>query len=264
MTKYTTYNQKKVAYSTFGQGFPLVFVHGFCEDRSMWLDFITAFSNYKIILVDVGGFGESEQPEEATISTMAAQVEAVLKAEQAEKCIFIGHSMGGYIAAAFAEKYPNYLQGLTMFHTHPFADVASKKRVRDKGIRFIQKYGVASFVTPLIPKLFGGNQSQELESTVSELIEKAKKYTPEAIIGGLLAMKNRPDHSPILTNIDCPVQFIIGKLDGAVTWEQSLKQTTLPNIAMIQILNEVGHMGMFEATEATQKMVLGFVEFCSS
>ncbi len=76
-------------------------------------------------------------------------------------------------------------------------------------------------------------------------------------------MKNRPDRASVLENINCPVLFIIGKLDGAVSWEQSMAQTSLPSVADIQILAEVGHCGMFEAPESTQNMIADFVDFIS-
>lgn len=263
MTNFTTLNDRKIAYARLGKGFPLVFVHGFCEDRSMWNEFTKPFQDkYSVITVDIGGFGASEQPEIASIQAMATQVEAVLQVEKIDRCILIGHSMGGYTAMAFAEYFPEYLEGIVMFHTHPFSDTPDKKKVRDKGVEFIQTYGVEKFVTPLVPILFGDNRKLEIRHIINGLIATSKNYSSEAIIGGLIAMKNRPDRSPILEKINCPVQFIIGRLDGAVSWEQSMKQTNIPNISDIQILDDVGHMGMYEAAELTQKMIIDFADFC--
>lgn len=260
---FTVHRNKKIAYSRSGSGFPLVFIHGFCEDRSMWNDFTIPFlKQYSIITIDVGGFGHSELPETASIQAMAEQVEAVLQTENIQECVLIGHSMGGYIATAFAEFYPQYLKGIVMFHTHPFADTVEKKDIRDKGKAFIEEYGVEKFVTPLIPRLFSNHYRDELRPIIHQLIETAQNYSSEAVIGGLVAMKNRPNRAAILEKTTFPVQFIIGKLDSAVTWEQSLQQTSLPNISDIQVLNDVGHMGMFEATEQTQQMILGFISFC--
>jgi pimeloyl-ACP methyl ester carboxylesterase len=77
-------------------------------------------------------------------------------------------------------------------------------------------------------------------------------------------MKNRPDRSDVLRQIPCPVLFIIGKLDGAIPWENSMAQTHLPAVADIHILEKVGHMGMFEATKQTQGIVRQFVQFCQN
>ncbi len=165
MTKYAFFDGKKVAYATIGQGLPLVFVHGFCEDRSIWSSFITPFiENHQVVTIDIGGFGESQTPETASIATMAEQVFVVLEQEKnIEMYFYMLHSMGGYAAMAFAEKYADYLEGVVMFHTHPFEDVAEKKTVRDKGVQFIKTYGVSHFVTPLIPKLFGDAKRETLK-----------------------------------------------------------------------------------------------------
>lgn len=263
MTKHIIFQGKKVAYSDIGNGFPLIFVHGFCEDRSMWEDFTRPFvEKYRIVTVDIGGFGESETPEEASISAMANQINAVLETEQIEKCMMIGHSMGGYAALAFAAFFSQKLAGLTMFHTHPFADSDTKKANRNKAMAFLKEHGVAKFVTPLLPQLFAPIAKIEYKHIIQDLIYKAREYDLKAISNGVKAMKNRPDRSEILEKIDCPVQFIIGKLDGAVSLDQSLKQTSLPKVADIRIFEELGHMGMFTAKVETQQALDDFVKFC--
>ena len=263
MTKYAIYQGKKVAYSITGNGFPLVFVHGFCEDRSMWDDFIMLFSlKYTVITVDVGGFGESELPNNLSISTMAMQINTVLEIENIERCIMIGHSMGGYIALAFAELFDGKLVGLTMFHTHPFADTETKKVNRNRGLAFLKQHGVSKFVTPLLPQLFSPIAKVDYKHIIQNLIYKARTYELETVYTALAAIKNRPDRSHVLTQINCPVQFIIGKLDGAVSFDQSLQQAYLPKVADIQIFNDIGHMGMFTSKDDMQKVLKGFVAFC--
>ena len=258
-------DNKKIAYSISGDGFSLVFVHGFCEDRSMWEGFSHFFlTQYQVITIDIGGFGASELPNEPTIEVMADQINAVLNTENIKECILIGHSMGGYIGAAFAEKYEIRLAGLVMFHTHPYADTSHKKENRDKGIQFLQKYGSNRYVTALIPQLFTSKFRINHRHVIDNLIYKARTYSLETIIFGLNAMKNRPDRSSIIEELNCPVQFIIGKLDAAIPWKQSIRQTILPNIGSIQILENIGHQGIFEAKEETQNMIAKFVDFCLS
>lgn len=253
---------KKIAYSIFGKGFPLVFIHGFCEDRSMWNEFIKPLiHDYQIITIDIGGFGASELPIEPTIRAMAKQVNAVLENEKINKCLLVGHSMGGYIAMDFAELFGEKLIGLIMFHTHPFGDTAIKKRNRDKGILFLNKYGSDKYVTGLIPQLFSPEARVTHKNTLERLIEQAKTYSKEAIISGLIAMRDRPNQGQILEKTTYPVQFIIGKQDSAINWSQSMKQTHLPNVVSIHILENVGHLGMFEAKSVTQNLISSFVSF---
>jgi pimeloyl-ACP methyl ester carboxylesterase len=257
----TIFKNKKIAYSIFGKGFPLVFVHGFCEDRSMWNQFIKPFiDDYQVITIDIGGFGASELPIESSIAAMAKQVNAVLEAEKINQCLLVGHSMGGYIAMDFAELFGDKLVGLTMFHTHPFGDTAKKKRNRNKGILFLNKYGASRYVTGLIPLLFSAEARVTHKITLEQLIIQAKTYSKETIISALIAMRDRQNQSQTLAKMTCPVQFIIGKEDTAIDWSQSMKQTHLPNVASIDILKNVGHLGMFESKSVTQKLINAFLE----
>ena len=265
MTHFTIHDNTKIAYSVLGKGFPIVFIHGFCEDRSMWNDFIQPFSKkYQVITIDIGGFGETELATSVTIEGMAEQINAVLVTEKIEKCVFVGHSMGGYVGTAFAELFTKKLEGLCLFHTHPFGDTPAKKINRDRGVKFIERYGIEKYITAMLSMLFPSDYKLAFETVVQKLIIAACKSNVDTIINGLMAMKNRKNSSTILTKINCPVQFIIGKQDAVITWQQSLKQTSLPNIADIRIFEDVGHMGMFEATERTQQAVLEFVLMCAS
>ena len=265
MTHFTRYNDRKIAYSVFGNVFPIVFVHGFCEDRSIWNEFIEPFiKKYKVITVDIGGFGETELPKACTIETMSAQVNAVLIVEKIEQCILIGHSMGGYVGYSFVEQFGEKLQGLCIFHSHPFGDTPKKKVDRDRGIKFIKRYGSEKYVTSMLLALFSFDHGERFKMIVQKLILKACKYSEKAIINGLVAMKNRKNSANILEQTNCPVQFIIGKKDVAISWDDSLKQTSLPNIANIRIFEKVGHMGMFEAKEQTQQAILEFILKCKA
>jgi pimeloyl-ACP methyl ester carboxylesterase len=263
MNLLTYFNHKKIAYSKLGDGFPVVFIHGFCETRSMWADFVRPFvSQYQIITIDIGGFGQSELPEIASIDAMAEQVNAVLEAEKIEKCVIVGHSMGGYTALAFAKLFGHKLQGLCMFHTHPFGDTLDKQIHRDKAIEFVQTHGSEKYVASMIPMLFAPHSTNQHKAVIQNLLDAVRSEDPKTIIHGLVAMKNRRNDAAVLENINCPVQFIIGKLDVSVSWEQSLRQASLPKIADIQIFETIGHMGMFEATEQSQQVLLSFFDFC--
>lgn len=253
---------KKLAFTKQGKGkTPIVFIHGFCEDHRMWDEFIEPLNNRLIIRIDLPGFGQSAIQNEHSISNMAQSVNAVLTHLKIPKCIMVGHSMGGYVSLEFAKNHPEKLSGLCMFHTHPFADSDEKKNQRTREIKFIQKHGHILYVRQLIPKLFAYDFSKGYPFEVNKLIYNASKFQSEGIISALEAMKDRSDNSDVLTNIKCPVQFIIGKKDIAVNLEQSMAQTHLPDVADIQVFSDVGHMGMFEAKSRTVKVFKRFLKF---
>ncbi|RMG85516.1 MAG: alpha/beta hydrolase [Bacteroidetes bacterium] len=238
----------------------LIFIHGFCEDSRMWDDFATAFRAPNV-RVDLPGFGGSEVPDVHTIEYMAEAVGAILDHLRIEKCLVVGHSMGGYVSLELARHHPEKMAGLCLFHSHPFADDSDKKQSRDKGIEFIRNHGHVLYVRQLIPKLFAFDFNKGYPFAVNKLIYNATQLAPEGIIAALEAMRDRPDRADVLRNLPCPVQFIIGKKDAAVPYETSLRQTLLPDLSDIRIFADIGHMGMFEATARTTLALDQFRDF---
>ncbi|MFT4972857.1 MAG: pimeloyl-ACP methyl ester carboxylesterase [Saprospiraceae bacterium] len=254
-----TFQNKKIGFSVQGKGRPLVLLHGFCEDSRMWDDFLTLFTRRKIVRIDLPGFGESEIQDEPSIEGMATSVKAVLDHLKIDKCVLIGHSMGGYVSLEFAKKYEEQLLGLGMFHSHPYEDSEEKKKDRSKSIDFINRNGHIHYIKQVIPSLFAFDFSKGYQFEVNKMLYNAAQYSPEGIISALEAMQRRADNSAVLEAIDCPVLFIIGKEDTALPMKESLNQTALPNIADIHILPSIGHMGMFEAKRKTAKIIKNFL-----
>ena len=260
--KSITFNKKKLSYKKKGKGLPLIFLHGFGEDSRVWDEFVEKFvEDYKVIRIDLPGFGQSDAGEDMTISKMANGVHAVLEKLEVKQCVLIGHSMGGYVSLAFAERHENMLLGLGMFHSQPFADTEEKKKGRQKGIDFIRKYGHSLYIKQLIPALFAKSFANDNQVLIERLTFQANQYESEGIIGGLEAMKNRPDRSEGLKKIKCPVLFIVGKEDQAIPEQNSLEQVHLPDVASIHILPKVGHMGMYEAKKKCTKIIKDFISF---
>ena len=263
--KFLKYKDKKIAYQIDGKGFPVVLLHGFCEDSSMWDEFIEDLvGQYQIIRIDNPGFGKTDVWERITVEEIASIVKYVLDELEIKKCILIGHSMGGYIALAFAEKYQHYLNGLGLFHSHPMADTAAKKLDRQKSIDFINRNGHAIYVKQLIPKFFAPNAAQVSSRLVDKLIVKASQYNVKGITAALETMKNRKEKTHVLKELDCPALFIIGGKDNLIPSKASIDQTHLPEIASIHILAEIGHMAMFEDRKTSVKIIKEFIEFCHS
>ncbi|PSR11481.1 MAG: alpha/beta hydrolase [Bacteroidetes bacterium] len=253
-----------VAYQVEGKGFPVVLLHGFCEDSRVWEDFKQDLleENFRVVTVDLPGFGRSAPVAHPSIRYYAEAVLAVLTERKLEEMVVIGHSMGGYTALALAELAPKRLRGLGLFHSQPYADAPDKKDARQKQIKFIEQQGHQHYVKQLIPKLFALPFSQSNPFDLDKLIHRAARFSPAGIIGGLQAMTNRPDRSEVLKTMACPVLFIVGAEDEAVPPAASRDQLALPAVASIHILPKVAHMGMLEATRATQLIVRQFVVFC--
>lgn len=258
------YQNKQIHYQVSGAGQPVVLLHGYCEDRQMWDHFIPLLPAAKYITIDLPGFGSSEVVPNISIADMAEVVMTVLKELNIDKIILIGHSMGGYISLAFAEKFPETLIGLSLFHTHPYADSELQKTSRNKGINFLQRNGVAHYAKQLIPKLFPAGFIRFNNFLVNNLIHRASRYPVEGLIYGLEAMRDRPDRCEVLTTLNCPVHFVIGKKDTTIDEKRALEQTTLADNSLIHILPDVGHMGIFERPKKTASMLGEFIKYCQN
>ncbi|MCB0634588.1 MAG: alpha/beta hydrolase [Saprospiraceae bacterium] len=262
--KHIKFEEHRVYYNSKGKGPAVVLLHGFCEDSRLWEDFKNDLieEKYRVICVDLPGFGQSEVMEHISMAGMAEAVAAVVKGLKLEEIILIGHSMGGYVALAFAERYPELLSGLGLFHSQAREDSDEKKAARQKSVDFILRQGSALYVKQTIPSLFAPKFINSNTFLIEKLTFRASRYEPAGIVTALIGMKDRPDRSEVLRQIKCPVLFIIGKLDTLIPEESSLEQTHLPKVADIHILDKVGHMGMFEAVKQTQSIVRQFANFC--
>lgn len=257
------FKSSEIFYELKGEGEAvLLLLHGFCEDSRIWDDFKQPFLHeYRVLTLDLPGFGQSTIAEAFSIQDMAEVVKAVLDEVRVEKCLFVGHSMGGYVALAFAERHVSHLNGLGLFHSHAYADTEEKKAARTKSAEFVERNGVPPFVAQIIPSLFPKDFPQSQAALVADLVNKAEQYPSMGITNSLLAMRDRPDRSGVLEAIPVPVLFVLGKLDEAIPYEASIRQTVLPSRASIHLLEDVAHMGQFEAMEETQHVVQHFLEF---
>ena len=258
------YKEKTIAYKKSGEGTAVVLLHGFGEDSSIWDAQIDALKNIcKLIVPDLPGSGQSAMlgEDEANISLdeLADAVYALLQHEQADSCILLGHSMGGYIALAFAEKYPAALLGLGLVHSTAFADSEEKKTNRRKGIDHIKAYGGFSFLKNAIPNLFGAAYKRDHADKIDLLIGQSKQFADAALVQYYVAMMNRPDRTVVLQQSRVPVLFIAGNEDVAAPLEDLLHQVHLPAMSHIHILEGIGHMGMWEATEAINRHLVEYI-----
>jgi len=240
----------------------LVFLHGFCESKAIWQEFMRPLQHkFRTIALDLPGFGENTTAISSyTMESMADYVCQQLDALGVRKCIMVGHSMGGYVAMAFAEQHASRLSGLCLFHSSALPDTEEKKENRNKTIDFVEKHGVATFINSFVEPLFyNGNRDKNRKDI--EMLKEVGSQTPQAsVTGGLAAMRDRPDRSAILQAATFPVLFIFGKDDGAVPLDKALAQCHLPDNSMVYFLGQTGHMGMFEKSYETRKALEKFAE----
>lgn len=255
-----TYNPAAI-FDSGGNNKPLVFLHGFCENKEIWHAFTKPLEQeYRVVLLDLPGHGSNTAPHEKySMNNNADFVRDALQSLHINQCVLIGHSMGGYTAMAMAEKYPELLLGVVMFHSSALPDTEEKKENRNKTIDFIRRNGVEKFMDTFVAPLFYEGNRQSQQAAIQQLTQTGKQIALEAIIGTLEAMRDRPDRTSVLAAVDFPFLFIAGKQDAAVTLEQTLQQCHLPKISSTLFLDRTGHMGMFERPQETLAALRGFV-----
>ncbi len=251
-----------IYYRVLGAGKPVMLVHGFAEDSDVWKYQAAALSPfYRLIIPDLPGSGRSAfEAGNDSMEKIAAQLKAILDHEKVDETIMIGHSMGGYITLAFAALYPERLLAFGLFHSTAYPDSDEKKAVRQRGIEFIRTHGSKAFLGQSIPNLFSENYRTTNSGTVQAMVTQYEDFEPAALIQYYELMIARKDRTDVLKTFIKPVLFIIGKYDTAVPAEQVLQQCHLPQISYIHFLENSGHMGMWEETEAANEALKTFLD----
>jgi len=239
----------------------IILLHGFTESLDIWDDFSAELSvDFKIICIDLPGHGSSGCIGDAhTMELMADVVKTVLDKEKVNEGVLIGHSMGGYVTLAFAEKYRAFMKGLGLFHSSALPDTPEGKINRAKANEAIEK-NHSGFIMSFIPDLFAPEKRKSLENEINVLIAKASEMSKESIIASQRGMMERGDKREVLKNAEYPVLFIAGKQDTRIPFEKVLEQIVLPKDTMAILLHDIAHMGYLEARDKTIYAIKCFVE----
>ena len=237
-----------------GTGPVVLLLHGFAEDGTTWDNLAGPLSAHCRLIIP-------NLPASSSIEDLAATIASLLDHLGIDKCIMIGHSMGGYITLAFAEKYPDRLTAFGLFHSTAYPDNEEKKAVRRKSIDFIRKNGSDLFIRQSTPALFGQYTHQHHPELIDAMIDRYINFSPDTLIAWYQAMITRPDRTAVLREFYSPVLFIIGEEDTIVPLQSSLEQSHLPAVSHIHLVKNTGHEGMHEAPETCIDIIKDFINF---
>jgi len=306
--KVFTYQNKKIIYHTYGNGNPVMLIHGFGETHEVWNNPVSFLKDkFSLIVPELPGSGsdiiddmsmegmaevmkeilyKEASPELHSQPSSALSAESVASkggaldsdnlvspiekttskipgsknppSEGREACI-IGHSMGGYILLALAEKYPELISALGLFHSTAYADSEEKKATRQKGIEFINRNGAFEFIKTSTPNLFSPGFKDKNPGFIGEYIASLNNFSPEALVKYYQSMMQRPDRTDVIRKTKVPVLIMMGKHDVAVPLNDGLKQCHLPEKVYIHILRQSGHLGMLEEPATTNCILEKFL-----
>ena len=240
-----------------GRGRAVLFLHGFLENRRMWQQTIKALPRtIRKITLDLPGHGDSENLGYVhTMEEMAELVQALMKHLYLRKAVLCGHSMGGYVALAFAEKYPDHLKGLILMNSNSRADSEEKKLNRNRAIKLV-KQNYQSFIRNAIPALFAEGNRKRLKKEIAKVRKEALRTSVQGIVAALEGMKIRVDREPILAFAPYPILFIASAQDPVLpikVLEEQMEHTAVQGLKF-----QEGHMSHLEEPEA---LVQGLKQF---
>ena len=248
-----------IFYRDEGKGSAIVLLHGFLENSNMWLPFTSSLSKKnRVICIDLLGHGKTGCLGYIhSMELMSEAVEAVLKHLRIRRYTFIGHSMGGYVALAFAEKNPNSIKGLCLMNSTASADTNEKKKNRDRAIIAV-KQSHKTFIRLSITNLFRPKNRKLFSNDIAQIIEEAQKTPQQGIIAALEGMKIRKDRKLLLQNNTFRQMIIIGKKDPALDYQSLINQTKNTGVEIVEFPD--GHMSFIENKNDLSKTIMHFIE----
>lgn len=246
-------NGIELAYVRRGKGIPLVLLHGFPLDHHLWDDIASLLEEaFDLIIPDLRGFGESTTVDSPyTMDDYASDIAGLLDHLGIEKAAIAGHSMGGYVALAFARLYPERVSGLGLVSSQVLADPPDRKEGRYKSAADVEQNGIGGVVEAMTTKL---TSDARLQAFARKSMEAQK---PSAYIGALKAMAERMDATSLLPSFTFPVILIHGDADMLISIDRAREvKAAVPNAHLAE-LNGAGHMPMMEAVaECTEALKL--------
>lgn len=253
-------NGISLAYSDKGTGLPLIFLHAFPLNRTMWAAQEHALSSQcRVITVDLRGHGDSDAPLwHYTLDQDAEDVRALMDHLSIGHAVLVGLSMGGYVLFAFYRKYPGRVKGLVLADTRAQMDTPEGREARFQMAQIAYRNGPAAIADIMIPKLLSPHTiatNPDLVRTVRTMIEGNQV---SGIAGDLMAMAERPDSILLLQQITCPAHIIVGELDQATPLSDAhLMADQIPG-ACVTVIPNAAHLANLEQPDAFNHIVQTF------
>lgn len=240
-------NGTTLNYEDRGRGTPLVLLHGFPLDARIWREQIAALSDrFRVIAPDLRGFGQSTSDEPFTMQSLADDVRALLADAGALPCVLGGLSMGGYVALAYARKYPSDLLGLTLIDTKAEGDTVEGKAGREAMIELARTQGAKAVADQMMPKMLAPDAGESRPQVKRELAEVMSAQSPRTIQHALAAMRDRPDVVAFLPAIATPTLVIVGEHDAITPPAGAEKMSRAMQASTFVVIRGAGHMSPME------------------
>lgn len=191
-----------------------------------------------------------------TIEGYAEDLYAQLQRVQVDKIVLVGHSMGGYIALALAERHPEVIQGLVLYHSTATADDENRREVRRQAIDGLNRQGTAPFIQKQLPKMVSPSYPPE---QTQELVDRFLDLPADALSAGLEAIAGRPDRTNVLRTAQFPVLLVLGRDDQLIPYEKTALLAELSDRITVMPIEKAGHLSMVEQPQVSIQVLRNFI-----
>lgn len=248
MQNFIFYKNTKISFSVKGKGASIVLLHGFLENSTMWDSVADSLSkSNRVVCIDLLGHGKTECLGYVhTMEIMAEAVAAVLAHLKIRKSVFVGHSLGGYVALAFAEKNPDNIKGLCLMNSTTRADDAIRVDLRTRAIEAV-KTNYKTLVKLSIENLFRPKNRTLFKDEIKLIKAEALKTPLQGYIAAQEGMKIRNDREVLLHFSPYKKMLILGEKDPVLDYKDLLDQVKNTEVEVVEFPD--GHMSHIENKE---------------
>ncbi|MCT4603195.1 MAG: alpha/beta hydrolase [Marinifilum sp.] len=247
MDRYLELDNYTLRFRDKGKGNTVVLLHGYLESIETFETFADDLSSLaRVITVDLPGHGLSElKTDSCSIDEMAQAVNKLVDHLKIERINIVGHSMGGYVALAYADLFIDKLESFCLFHSTPNADTEEKKTNRKKEIELVKNGKKELICKTSIPNTFSNSNLKKFAHEIDRITQIACNTPDKGIIAALEAMMARPDRNHVVKALDMPKVSMIGKMDNFIPFDVARQIARDSNLTPF-VLQTSGHMGFIE------------------
>jgi 3-oxoadipate enol-lactonase len=264
MTNKALVNGMRIAYDDHGAGLPIMFLHAFPLNRSMWAEQVKALldeNRFRLVAPDWRGFGESDiTTDVSTMEMFADDIAALMDTLGIDAAIICGLSMGGYVAFAFLRKYPRRVSGLILADTRPGDDSAEVRANRENVAVLAEAQGTGAIADLQVPRLISDYTRQHFPAVELRIRQMIDAATSQGIAAASRGMALRADSSDLLSAITCPTLVLVGEHD--IPTPPDIAQDYAAKIAGAQlvVIPRAGHLSNLEQPQAFLQAVGAFLQ----
>jgi pimeloyl-ACP methyl ester carboxylesterase len=195
-----------------------------------------------------------------SVDDYAADVVDLLDALKIEEAVFVGLSIGGYVAFSLLRLAPRYVRGLVLADTRSTADTPEGVEGRKRLLTVLREAGPAAVADEMVPKLLGETSRRERPALADQARSLALSNSPAGIAGAITVLMTRPDSTPTLASIHCPTLIIVGDEDTLTP--PATSRDLLRGIAgsELTVVPKAGHLSSMETPDAFNAALARFLE----